>query len=183
MNKIIAAFLLTLGVAFSLAAAEQLQITANFAGDNDAKIEILDKSPNVRAAKEPNGFIDKKKAGRVHRFYIPKIEGKTEVMLKLRLSGDGNFCFSAISWGPKKDEYTWVECLSLEINGEKYIPGSNNKPVVFSRWKKLTADIAISDTEEITMKAVFQKVDAKRAAKLEASAQKSAKKKPAKKKK
>ena len=165
-KKIIAAFLLTCGVAFSLAAAEQLQITANFAGDNDARIEILGKSANVRAAKESNGFMNKNKAGRVHRFYIPKIGDRTEVMLKLRLTGDGNFCFSAISWGAKKDEYVWVECLSLEINGEKYI----DKPVVFSTWKKLTDEVSIGGTEEITMKAVFRKVDAERAAKLDKSA-------------
>ena len=184
MLKNIAAFLLTLGVAISLSAAEQLQITANFAGDNDAKIEILGKSPNVRASKESNGFIDKRKAGRAHRFYVVKnLDGKFEVVLKLRLTGDGNFCFSAIGWGPKKGEYTWFDCLSLEINGEKYIPGKNRKPLTFSRWKRLTPEIAIGDTEEITMKAVFQRVDAERAAKLEASARKSAQKKPAKKKK
>ena len=176
LKKLFAAVLAAAGFA-ALDAAEQLQITANFAGDNDARIEILGKSPNVRAAKESNGFMNKKKSGRVHRFYIPKIEGRTEVMLKLRLTGDGNFCFSAISWGPKKDEYTWVDCLSLEINGEKYIPGSNNKPVAFSRWKKLTSDIAVSDTEEITMKAVFQKIGAERAAKLEAAANKKSAKK------
>ena len=181
MGKIIAAFLLTIGVALSLGAAERLQITANFAGDNDAKIEILEKSPNVWAAKESNGFLNKDKAGRAHRFYVTKIEGRIEVMLRLRLSGDGNFCFSAISWGPKKDEYTWVECSSLEINGEKYIPGSNNKPVVFSRWKKLTDDISIGGTEEITMKAVFQKVDAERAAKLDKAANKKTNKKKQKK--
>jgi len=176
LKKLFAAVLAAAGFA-GLDAAEQLQITANFAGDNDARIEILGKSPNVRAAKESNGFLNKKKAGRAHRFYIPKIEGKTEVMLKLRLSGDGNFCFSAISWGPQKDEYVWVDCLSLEINGEKYIPGSNDKPLTFSRWKKLTSDIAVSDTEEITLKAVFQKVDAERAAKLEKAASKNNKKK------
>ena len=179
MRKIIAAFLLTLGAALSLGAAEQLQITANFAGDNDAKIEILGKSANVRASKESNGFINKKKPGRAHRFYIPKVGDRTEVMLKLRLTGDGNFCFSAISWGPKKDEYTWVECLSLEINGEKYL----DKPLTFSRWRRLTDEVSIGGTEEITMKAVFRKVDAERAAKLEAAAKKSAQKKPAKKKK
>ena len=177
MRKIIAEFLLTLGAALSLAAAEQLQITANFAGDNDAKIEILGKSPNVWANKKSNGFIDKKKAGRAHVFYITKLEGKTEVMLKLRLTGDGNFCFSSIGWSANKGEFAWFECLSLEINGEKYIPGSNNKPVAFSRWRKLTSDIAISDTEEITMKAVFRKVDAERAAKLEAAAKKKSAKK------
>ena len=176
LKKLFAAVLAAAGFA-ALDAAAPLQITANFAGDNDARIEILGKSPNVRAAKESNGFMNKKKSGRVHRFYIPKIEGRTEVMLKLRLTGDGNFCFSAISWGPKKDEYTWVDCLSLEINGEKYIPGSNNKPVAFSRWKKLTSDIAVSDTEEITMKAVFQKIGAERAAKLEAAANKKSAKK------
>ncbi len=163
MLKNIAAFLLTCGIALSLGAAERIQITANFAGDNDAKIEILGKSPNVRPAKESNGFVNKNKAGRVHRFYIPKIEGRTEVMLKLRLSGDGNFCFSAISWGAKKDEYVWLDCLSLEINGEKYL----EKPLTFSKWKKLTDDISIGGTEEITVKAVFQKVDADRVAKLD----------------
>ena len=167
-KKFVAAFLLSFGVALSLGAAEQLQITANFAGDNDAKIEILGKSANVRAAKESNGFMNKNKAGRVHRFYIPKIEDKAEVMLKLRLTGDGNFCFSAISWGAKKDEYVWLECRSLEINGEKYI----DKPLTFSRWKKLTDDVSIGGTEEITMKAVFQRVDADRAAKLEKAANK-----------
>ena len=177
MNKIIAAFMLTLGAALSLGAAERIQITANFAGDNNAKIEILGKSPNVWANKKSNGFFDKKKAGRAHVFYITKLEGEIEVMLKLRLTGDGNFCFSSIGWGAEKGEYCWFECLSLEINGEKYIPGSNNKPVVFSRWKRLTADIAISDTEEITMKAVFRKVDAERAAKLEAAAKKKSAKK------
>ena len=177
LKKLFAAVLAAAGFA-ALDAAEQLQITANFAGDNDARIEILGKSPNVRASKESNGFIDKKKAGRAHRFYVVKnLDGKFEVVLKLRLTGDGNFCFSAIGWGPKKGEYTWFDCLSLEINGEKYIPGSNNKPVVFSRWKRLTADIAISDTEEITMKAVFRKVDAERAAKLEAAAKKKSAKK------
>ena len=177
MRKILAAFLLTLGAALSLGAAERIQITANFAGDNDAKIEILGKSPNVWANKKSNGFLDKKKAGRAHVFYITKLEGETEVMLKLRLTGDGNFCFSSIGWGAKKGEFCWFECLSLEINGEKYIPGSNNKPVAFSRWRKLTSDIAISDTEEITMKAVFRKVDAERAAKLDKSAKKAKKKK------
>ena len=177
MGKIIAAFLLTLGAALSLAAAERIQITANFAGDNDAKIEILGKSPNVRAAKKSNGFIDKKKAGRAHVFYITKLEGETEIMLKLRLTGDGNFCFSSIGWGAEKGEFAWFECLSLEINGEKYIPGANGKPVVYSRWRKLTPDIAISDTEEITMKAVFRKVDAERAAKLDKAAKKARKKK------
>ena len=184
MLKNIAVFLLTCGAVLSLGAAERIQITANFAGDNDAKIEILGKSPNVWANKKSNGFFDKKKAGRAHVFHIAKkLEGKIEVMLKLRLTGDGNFCFSAIGWGAKKDEYTWFDCLSLEINGEKYIPDKNNKPLTFSRWKRLTPEIAIGDTEEITMKAVFQRVDAERAAKLEASARKSVQKKPAKKKK
>ena len=183
MLKNIVVFLLTLGAALSLGAAERIQITANFAGDNDAKIEILGKSANVWANKKSNGFMDKKKAGRAHVFYIKKLEGKTEVMLKLRLTGDGNFCFSSIGWGAKKGEFSWFECLSLEINGEKYIPGENKKTVFFSKWRKLTPDIAISDTEEITMKAVFQKVDAERAAKLDAAARKSAAKKPAKKKK
>lgn len=174
MNKIIAAFMLTLGAALSLAAAERIQITANFAGDNNAKIEILGKSPNVWANKKSNGFMNKKKAGRAHVFYIAKnLEGKIEVMLKLRLSGDGSFCFSSIGWGANKGEYCWFECLSIEINGEKYL----DKPVVFSRWRKLTDDIAISDTEEITMKAVFRKVDAERAAKLEAAAKKKSAKK------
>ena len=165
-KKFIAAFLLTLGVAFSLGAAERIQITANFAGDNDAKIEILGKSANVWAAKKSNGFLNKNKAGRAHVFYVTKLEGDTEVMLKLRLTGDGNFCFSSIGWGAKKGEFSWFECLSLEINGEKYI----EKPVVFSSWKKLTDDISIGGTEEITMKAVFRKVDADRAAKLDKAA-------------
>ena len=177
MLKNIVAFLLTCGIALSLGAAERIQITANFSGDNDAKIEILGKSPNIWANKKSNGFIDKKKAGRAHVFYITKLEGKTEVMLKLRLSGDGNFCFSSIGWGANKGEFAWFECLSLEINGEKYIPGANRKPVVFSRWKKLTGDISIGGTEEITMKAVFQKVDAERAAKLDEAANKKAKRK------
>ncbi len=166
MHKIIAAFLLTCGIAFSLAAAERIQITANFAGDNDAKIEILGKSPNVWANKKSNPFNNKNKAGRAHVFYITKLEGRTEVMLKLRLTGDGNFCFSSIGWGAEKGTFSWFECLSLEINGEKYI----DKPVVFSKWKKLTDEVSIGGTEEITMKAVFRKVDAERAAKLDKSA-------------
>ena len=173
MGKIIAAFLLTLGAALALSAGERLQITANFAGDNDAKIEILGKSPNVWANKRSNGFMDKRKAGRAHVFYVAKnLDGKFEVVLKLRLTGDGNFCFSAIGWGAKKGEYTWFDCLSLEINGEKYIPGKNKKPLTFSRWKRLTPEIAISDTEEITMRAVFRKAEPERAAKLEAAAKK-----------
>ena len=177
MFKNIAALLLTCGVALSLGAAERIQITANFAGDNDAKIEILGKSANVWANKKSNGFMNKNKAGRAHVFYITKLEGDTEVMLKLRLTGDGNFCFSSIGWGAKKGEFSWFECLSLEINGEKYI----DKPVAFSKWKKLTDEISIGGTEEITMKAVFRKVDADRAAKLDKAANKKTNKKKQKK--
>ena len=141
-----------------LAAAERLQISVNIAGDNDAKIEILDKSKNVRPNKQSTGFLNKK-PGRAHVFVVPLKEGKFEVMLKLRLTGDGNFCFSGIGWGKEKGTFQNIDCLSLELNGEKFIPKGKQKVLTFSRWKKLTGkqDIALAGEEVVTFRATFRK--------------------------
>ena len=154
-----------------------IQISINLSGDNEATIEVVEKSKNVRPNAKAVPF-NNKKPGRSFGVRIPAAaKGKTEATLKLKVKGKGTYNFSGVGLsGAKKGQNVWFSCSSFEIGDKTYVPQGKAKRIYFAKWRALTGPkgIAIDGEEELEIKMTFERVSAKLAAKLDESAKKAA---------
>ena len=153
-----------------------IQISINLSGDNEATIEVVEKSKNVRPNAKAVPF-NNKKPGRSFGVRIPAAaKGKTEATLKLKVKGKGTYNFSGVGLsGAKKGKNVWFFCSSFEIGDKTYIPQGKVKKFPFAAWRSLTGkSIAIDGEEELEVKMTFERVPAKLAAKYEENAKKRA---------
>ena len=158
--------------------AETIQLSINLSGDNEATIEVVEKSDNVRPGAKVMPFRNKKPGRALSFTVIPAAKGKTEVALKLKVNGKGTYNFSGIGINAKKQN-VWFCCSSFAIGDTTYVPQGRAKKIYFSKWRALTGSkgIAIEGEQELEVKATFEKVSPKVAAKLAESAKKAAEKK------
>ena len=154
-----------------------IQISINLMGDNEATFEVVEKSDNVRPNAKAVPF-NNKKPGRSLGFRIPAAaKGRTEATLKLKVNGKGTYNFSGVGLsGSKKGQNVWFSCSSFAIGDTTYVPQGKAKRIYFSKWRALTGTkgIAIDGEQELEVKMTFERVPAKAAAKLDASAKKGA---------
>ena len=152
-----------------------IQISINLSGDNEATIEVVEKSKNVRPNAKAAPFRNKK-PGRSLGFRIPAAaKGKTVATLKLKVNGKGTYNFSGVGLsGAKKGQNVWFGCTSFAIGDKTYVPQGKAKKIYFSKWRALTGPkgIAIDGEEELEIKMTFERVSAAAAAKLDAGAKK-----------
>ena len=157
--------------------ADYVQLSINLSGDNEAELEVVEKSANVRPNTKAVPFRNKK-PGRSLGFRIPAAaKGKTVATLKLKVKGKGTYNFSGVGLsGAKKGQNVWFICSSFEIGDKTYVPQGKAKRIYFSKWRSLTGTkgIAIDGEEELEIKMTFERVSAKLAAKLDESAKKAA---------
>ena len=155
--------------------ADIIQISLNLSGDNEATIEVVEKSDNVRPNASASPFRNKK-PGRSLGFRIPAAaKGKTVATVKLKVKGKGTYNFSGVGLsGAKKGQNVWFGCTSFAIGDKTYVPQGKAKKIYFSKWRALTGPkgIAIDGEEELEIKMTFERVPAAAAAKLDASAKK-----------
>ena len=156
--------------------ADIIQISLNLSGDNEATIEVVEKSDNVRPNASASPFRNKK-PGRSLGFRIPAAaKGKTVATVKLKVKGKGTYNFSGVGLsGAKKGKNVWFFCSSFEIGDKTFIPQGKVKKFPFAAWRSLTGkSIAIDGEEELEVKMTFERVPAKLAAKYEENAKKRA---------
>ena len=165
-------------VGLTAAAAGKAYISVNVRGDDAATIEVLEKSANVTPKAKATGLANKQ-PGRAQGFFIPLDEnGRAEITLKLKLTGKGEFDIAGFGFSAKRGATLWVDCVKFVLNGQTLIPQGDVKMVTFSKFRRLSGakGIPLDGTKELTIEASFRKVDAERAAALDAAAKKPAKK-------
>lgn len=156
---------------------DTILLSINLSGDNEATIEVVEKSKNVRPHAKVIPFRNKKPGRALGFTVIPAAKGKTEVTLKLKVNGKGTYNFSGVgASGAKKGQNVWFTCSSFAIGDQTYVPQGKVKKIYFSKWRALTGPkgIAIEGEQELEVKATFERISAKVAAKLDASVKKNA---------
>ena len=158
-------------------AAERAYISVNVRGDDAATIQVLEKSANVTPKAKSTGLANKT-PGRAQGFFIPlDANGEAAITLKLKLTGKGEFDIAGFGLAGKRGATLWVDCVRFVLNGETLI--TPDKAIAFSKFRRLSGakGIPLDGAQEITIEASFRKVDAERAAKLDAAAKKKTSKK------
>ena len=158
-------------------AVDFIQLSINLSGDNEAAFEVVEKSNNVRPNAKATPFRNKKPGRSLGFRIVPAAKGSTTATLKLKVSGKGTYTFAGVGLsGAKKGQNVWFSCSSFEIGDQTYVPQGKAKRIYFSKWRALTGakGIAIDGEQELEIKMTFEKVPAKVAAKLDASAKKGA---------
>ena len=161
-------------------AADTILLSFNLAGDNEATIEVVEKSDNVKPHAKMIPFRNKKPGRALGFNVVPAAKGATEVTLKLKVNGKGTYIISGVGVsGAKKGQNVWFSCSSLAVGDQTYVPQGKAKKIYFAKWRALTGSkgIAIEGEQELEIKATFEKVPAKTAARLTANAKKAAEKK------
>ena len=165
-KKLLAALLCAAGVV--CAAADRVYISVNVRGDNDAKIQVLEKSANVAPKAKATGLANKQ-PGRAQGFFIPLDEnGKAAMTLKLKITGKGEFDIAGFGFPAKGRQLMWVDCVKFVLNGETLIPQGDVKSIPFAKFRRLSGAKGrpLDGSCELTIEAEFVKADAERAAKL-----------------
>ena len=164
------------------AAAERAYLSVNVRGDDAATIRVLEKSANVTPKAKSTGLANKM-PGRAQGFFIPfDANGEAEIALKLKITGKGEFDIAGFGLAAKRGSTLWVDCVRFVLNGETLIPQGKTTAIAFSGFRRLSGakGIPLDGVKEIAIEASFRKVDAARAAKLDASVRKPGKKSSAK---
>ena len=109
-----------------------IQISLNLSGDNEATIEVVEKSKNVRPNAKAVPF-NNKKPGRSFGVRIPAAaKGSTTATLKLKVSGKGTYNFSGVGLsGTKKGQNVWFSCSSFVIGETTYVPQGKAKRIYY----------------------------------------------------
>ena len=157
-KKLLAALLCAAGVV--CAAADRVYISVNVRGDNDAKIQVLEKSANVAP-----------KAG----FFIPLDEnGKAAMTLKLKITGKGVFDVAGFAFPAKGGKLLWVDCVKLVLDGKTTDPAGECKAIPFAKFRRLSGakSLPLDGSCELAIEAEFVKCGAERAAELDAQTKK-----------
>lgn len=176
LKKFVTLLLMSLGLTLTVRAFEPVQLYAIVSDDQEAQITVENKSGNVRVGKLT------KRGGKVkgmRRFFAITFEdGRADVEIKVKISGNGKFQLNAAGFAEsaagQKPEYSWIDCTSLEVNGQTLIPMGKRKMYTFSTWRALVRPTEFSGEQTYEIKATFTKPSADRVAKLEAAARRRA---------
>ena len=171
-RKIWLAVLAAFGVSMAVGAAEYVRTTFTLCGgDDDVGVRIVSKSANVHVGELLE--LGKTPGRTLPVFCNLNKDGEAEMEVTVELIGNGRFnvgcsAFGNPAPGTKKRPLIWVDCTSLEVNGEVQIPGAKVKVVPFSKWERVSKNWTQSTSATYTVRIAFKKASPERAAKLSA---------------
>ena len=181
MKKFYSCLLVMLGIAATVGAAERVVLQASVLGGENASIAVENQSATLSVGKATSS---KRFACKLPLILDLDDKGCGEVEFTLKVSGNGKFQLLATGQSElganKKRSLMWVDCIALEVNGQKLIPAGKRKMLVI-RQRFLPATIKLEGEQTVAVKASFVKTPEARAAKMNESNKKRAEKAKAKK--